>query len=216
MDDVQPPTDYDGVDAPYFTCGDNIPIVNGRPNPTPDWIEAQGLQGYPYVYGEASGCSINWTWTDYPVAVCDGTVKYRREWSIIDWCLGDGFTYNQIIKVLRTIKVHLFDCPANLTVSTDPFSCCATFNLPDVIVEDNCSRINLLEGMITVRDPFTGEVINMVAIGGTLQDFPGNNWWDLDTLANFGWTPCLPIGNHTVTYVAEDACGNTSSCNFDV
>ncbi|MDO8970888.1 MAG: HYR domain-containing protein, partial [Saprospiraceae bacterium] len=46
--------------------------------------------------------------------------------------------------------------------------------------------------------------------------FPGNNWWDLDTLANFGWTPCLRVGTHTVMYIAEDDCGNTSSCEFEL
>jgi hypothetical protein len=66
-----------------------------------------------------------------------------------------------------------------------------------------------------MRDPYTGDdVINMLPINGTLTDFPGNNWWDLDTLASFGWTPCLPQGTHTVTYVAEDDCGNTASVQF--
>ena len=213
--DVTLPTDYDDIDAPAFSCEDNIPIVNGHPNPTPDWIEGQGLQGYPWVFGQPSGCSINWEYHDYPIIVCDGTVKYRREWTVIDWCIGDGFIYNQIIKVIDDAGPS-FNCPANLTVSTDPFACCATINLPDVIVEDNCSRINNISGMVVVRDQYTGEVINMVSIGGSLTDFPGNNHWDLDTLANFGWAPCLPIGTHTVTYVAEDDCGNTSSCNFNL
>ena len=215
LDDVVAPPDYDDIDAPAFSCENNIPLVNGHPNPTPDWIESQGLQGYPYVFGLPSGCNINWEWHDYIIEVCDGTVKYRREWTIIDWCTGAGFIYNQIIKVLDETG-PVFACPANLTVSTDPFACCATINLPDVIVTDNCSRINNISGMIVVRDPFTGDIINMVSIGGSLQDFPGNNWWDRDTLANFGWTPCLPVGTHTVTYVAEDDCGNTSSCNFNL
>lgn len=215
LNDVTLPVDYDGIDAPFFSCTDNIPIVNGHPNPTPDWIESQGLQGYPYVFGQPDGCSINWEYHDFVIPVCDGTVKYRREWTVIDWCIGAGFIYNQIIKVVDEVG-PVFDCPANLTISTDPFACCATYNLPDVIVEDACSRINNISGMIVIRDQYTGQVTNMVPIGGTLQDFPGNNWWDLDTLANFGWAPCLPIGNHTVTYVAEDDCGNTSQCTFNL
>jgi hypothetical protein len=213
--DVIAPPDYDGVDAQAFDCTGSMPIVNGHPNPTPDWIQSQGLQGYPYVFGQPNGCSINWEWHDYAIEVCDGTVKYRREWTIIDWCIGDGFIYNQILKIVDE-QGPAFNCPANLTVSTDPFACCATINLPDVIVEDNCSQINNISGMITIRDQYTGEVTNMVSIGGSLQSFPGNNFWDLDTLANFGWAPCLPIGTHTVMYVAEDDCGNTSSCNFNL
>lgn len=213
--DVIAPPDYDGIDAPAFSCEQNIPIIDGNPKPTPDWIESQGLQGYPWIFDQPTGCSINWEWHDYKLEVCDGTVKYRREWTIIDWCIGDGFIYNQIIKVTDETGPE-FSCPANLTVSTDPFACCATINLPDVIVEDNCSRINNISGMITIREQYTGEIINMLPIGGSLQDFPGNNYWDLDTLANFGWTPCLPVGTHTVTYVAEDDCGNTSTCAFNL
>jgi len=215
LSDVIPPPDYDGIDAPFFLCSDDIPYVNGLRNPTPDWIESQGLQGYPWIFGQIDGCSINYEYHDWPIVVCDGTVKYRREWTVIDWCIGDGFIYNQIIKVVDDQGPSI-SCPANLTVSTDPFQCCATINLPDVIVTDNCSHLSDLSGMIVIRDQYTGTVINMVSIDGSLDDFPGNNWWDLDTLANFGWAPCLPIGTHTVTYVVEDDCGNTSECNFNI
>jgi hypothetical protein len=77
------------------------------------------------------------------------------------------------------------DCPANITVGTDPFTCCATTDLPDVIIEDNCSRIKAISAMITVFDPQTNQQIAMHQVGGSLQNFPGNNLWDLDTLGNF-------------------------------
>ncbi|MDX2278948.1 MAG: HYR domain-containing protein, partial [Saprospiraceae bacterium] len=151
LDDLVPPVDYDGVDAPAFSCTDNA-------YPTPQWIEGQGLQGFPYVFGEPVGCTINWEYEDLVIEVCDGTYKIRRQWSIIDWCIGDGFEYNQIIKVIDEAG-PAFAAPANLTVSTDPFSCCAITNLPDVIIEDNCSRINNISGMVIGFDPFTGEQI---------------------------------------------------------
>src|SRR5690606_32629905 len=113
LDDVVAPPDYDDIDAPAFSCEQNIPLVNGRPNPTPLWIESQGLQGFPYVFGVPSGCNINWEFHDYIIEVCDGTVKYRREWTIIDWCTGAGFVYDQIIKVLDETG-PVFACPANL------------------------------------------------------------------------------------------------------
>jgi hypothetical protein len=206
--DLTLPPNYDGIDAPGFDCGAGT-------YPSPDWIEAQGLQGYPYVFGFPSGCNINWAYTDVPILICDGTYKVVREWTIVNWCVGTPFVHYQVIKISDEVGPQ-FACPANLTVATDPFTCCATINLPDVIVTDNCSRINNLSGMIVVRDQYTGDVINMVSIGGSLQDFPGNNWWDLDTLANFGWTPCLPVGAHTVMYIAEDDCGNTSACEFEL
>ena len=206
LGDVVMPVDYDGIDAPMFQCTDNA-------YPTPQWIEGQGLQGYPWVFGAPEGCNINWDYEDHVIEICDGTYKIRREWTVIDWCVGDGFVYNQIVKVADNDGPAI-SCPANLTVSVDPFSCCAFVNLPDVIIEDNCSQINNISGMVTTFDPYTGEQTGMVTFGGSLTDFPGNNWWDLDTLGAFGWTPCLPQGTHTVTYIAEDDCGNTSTCTF--
>jgi hypothetical protein len=147
LNDLVLPPDYDGIDAPYFECASAYP--------TPDWIESQGLQGYPYVFGLPSGCSINWAYDDVLIEVCDGTYKIVREWTIVDWCTGIPFQHYQIIKVADEVG-PTFDCPANLTVSTDPFACCATINLPDVIVEDNCSRINNISGMIVDARPIHG------------------------------------------------------------
>jgi len=204
--DVVLPPDYDGIDAPMFNCIDNA-------YPTPEWIEGQGLQGSPYVFGSPDGCNIDFAYEDLVIDVCDGTYKIRREWTVLDWCVGDGFVYNQIIKVVDN-EGPTFACPANTTVSIDPFSCCAFVNLPDAIIEDNCSRINNVSGMVVTFDQYTGEQSGMFTFGGSVSNFPGNNLWDLDTLGAFGFTPCLPIGTHTVTYIAEDDCGNTSSCTF--
>jgi hypothetical protein len=203
--DVTMPPDYDGFDAPGFNCTASYP--------SPDWIETQGLQGYPHVFGQPSGCSINWEYHDFKIEVCDGTYKIRRDWTIVDWCIGDGFVLSQIIKVADT-QGPAMTCPANTTVSVDPFKCCGTIDLPNLVIEDECSRINNISGMVTTFDPFTNEQTGMYIIGGSLQDFPGNNWWDHDTLAAFGNTPCLPVGAQTVTYVAMDDCGNSTTCTF--
>jgi hypothetical protein len=202
---VTNPPNYDGVNNPAISCTGSYP--------TPDVLEGLGLQGYPYVFDEPDGCTIGWTYDDAVIEVCDGTYKVRRQWVIIDWCTGGSLEVNQIIKVLDDQGPSI-SCPANLTISTDPFTCCAQYNLPDVIISDNCSRINNISGMIIGIDPFTFDTIGMFPIGGTLTSFPGNNLWNPDTLGAFGVTPCLPEGTHTVVYMAEDDCGNTSTCTF--
>ncbi|MCW5921832.1 MAG: HYR domain-containing protein [Saprospiraceae bacterium] len=205
LSDVVFPPDYDDVDAPALPCTAGYP--------TPQYIQGLGLQGSPTVFGSSDGCTINWTYIDTRIDICDGTYKVLREWKVIDWCVGQFLLHNQIIKVLDKTGPAI-SCPADLTVSTDPFSCCAIVNLPDVIIRDNCSRINNIGGMIIGIDPFTLDTIGMFPIGGQLTNFPGNNLWDLDTLGAFGLTPCLPAGTHTVIYQAEDDCGNTSTCSF--
>jgi len=205
VDDLTLPPSYDGFQEPGFNCTTEYP--------TPDWIESQGLQGYPWVFGRPEGCNINWAYTDVLIEVCDGTYKIVRSWTLLNWCLGQVIHYDQVIKVADE-EAPAMTCPANMTVSTDPFTCCATVNLPDLIVEDNCSRVNKISGMVTTFDPQTGDQTGMHTFGGTLQDFPGNNWWDRDTLAAFGYTSCLPIGTQTVMYRVEDDCGNARTCTF--
>ncbi|MBK8968860.1 MAG: HYR domain-containing protein [Lewinellaceae bacterium] len=193
----------------------HFPAVVFHSQVTPDYLESIGLQGYPHVFGSPDGCSIGWTYEDGVIEVCDGTFKIVREWKIIDWCDGGVNHYDQVIKVLDE-EGPTFDCPANITVSTDPFTCCSTVDLPDFIATDNCSRIKAVTAMVTVTDPQTGQVLNMYNVGGSMSSFPGNNLWEPDTMVNVGSTPCLPIGTHLVSYTLEDDCGNTSTCTFRV
>ena len=206
--DVVMPVNYDGIDAPAFLCTDTA-------YPTPEWIEGEGLQGWPWVSGSPVSCNMASAYQDVVIAVCEGTYKIRREWSVIDWCLGEVQMHNQIIKVIDE-QSPTFVCPQNLKVSTDPFACCGTVNLPDVIITDGCSRIKSISGTVTLFDPNSGQQTGVAAIDGSLTDFPGNNLSNPDTLGAFGLTPCLPQGTHIVEYVVEDDCGNTSTCSFNL
>jgi hypothetical protein len=127
--------------------------------------------------------------------------------------LTNPFNYIQVITVMDNTG-PVIACPADMTVSTDPNGCCAPVNLPDVIITDNCSRINNVRACVIGFDPFTGEQIGTFNVGGNVTTFPGNNIWNPDTLGAYGITPCLPIGTHTVKYFAEDDCGNISECSF--
>ncbi|MEI6411629.1 MAG: HYR domain-containing protein, partial [Bacteroidota bacterium] len=186
--------------------------------------------GTPYVtdfgidfdlYPNVAYCELSLTYTDQQLPVCDGTHKILRTWTVLDWCLPtkafppnqNPVFYIQLIKVLDNVG-PTFDCPDDLTVSTDPNHCCATVNLPDAIITDNCSRVNNISAMVITYDPYTGDQTGMYAVGGTLTTFSGNNFWNPDTLGNWGTTTCLPVGTHRVIYTAQDDCGNTSTCSF--
>ncbi|MBN8685191.1 MAG: T9SS type A sorting domain-containing protein [Chitinophagales bacterium] len=177
------------------------------------------------LYPNNTACELNVAYTDQLLPVCDGTYKILRTWVVLDWCKPTSTNPNpqftnpvyhiQLIKVEDAAGPQ-FDCPENLTVSTDPYNCCATVNLPDVIMEDNCSRINSISAMVTTFDPQTGTQTGMYTVGGFLSTFPGNNLWTPDTLANYGTTPCLHIGTHRVVYTATDDCGNARTCSFNL
>ncbi|MDX2135899.1 MAG: HYR domain-containing protein, partial [Saprospiraceae bacterium] len=163
--DVVVPPNYDDLQAPAFECTGVYP--------TPDYLESVGLQGFPYVNGFPVSCGLSITYDDKVIDVCDGTYKIRREWLILDWCTGGEIEYVQLLKV-KDDEPPVFDCPANLTVTTDPFNCCATVNLPDVIVSDVCSRINKVSAMIIGISPVAPfDTIGMFTVGGSLTSFPG-------------------------------------------
>lgn len=207
LNDVVLPPNYDGIDAAVLPCV-------GAGDPTPEWIESLGLQGSPWAFGSPEGCSILWSYADNFIPVCDGTFKISRAWTIFDFCTGEVLEHTQILKVTDN-QGPTFTCPANKTVSTDPFACCATTDIPDLIISDDCSRIGVASGAIAIFDA-SGQQIGLAPFFGALSNFPGNDLANPDTLAAFGMSTCLPLGAHTVGYLVEDDCGNTATCSFQL
>ncbi|MFN0213507.1 MAG: proprotein convertase P-domain-containing protein [Saprospiraceae bacterium] len=208
LTDVVLPSDYNDIAAPSFSCTEAA-------YPSPEWIADQNLQGEPLLFGLPEGCNIVWGYEDLRINVCDGTYKINRTWTLVDFCTSEVLEHNQIIKVIDE-QGPVFTCPENLSVSTDPFACCATVNLPDVILADGCSKIQAISGIISLFDPITGQQTGVENIAGTLANFPGNDPADPDTLGAFGFTPCLPPGPQIVAYLVEDNCGNTATCSFSL
>ncbi|MFN0013310.1 MAG: HYR domain-containing protein, partial [Saprospiraceae bacterium] len=155
LSDLELPPSYDDVDELAIPCGGVYP--------TPDWVTSQGLQGWPLVFGKPVGCDFGWNYTDVRIDVCDGTYKVRRRWTILNWCTGLNTDHDQIIKIKDDVA-PTFTCPANITVGTDPFACCATVDLPDFIVTDNCSRIKKVSAMVITFDPQTNQQTGMQVV----------------------------------------------------
>ncbi len=205
LDDVTLPPNYDDMAVPAFECG--------SPYPSPAWIESQGKQGAPYVFGRPIGCSINWSYSDVAVAACGGGFTINRNWTVVDPCKSKSIQFTQLIQVLDRQAPQLA-CPADLSVSTDLYTCCATVNLPDIVADDACSNMTDLSAKVVVFNQYSNDTVQVQTVGGTLTTFPGNNPADPDTLAAFGVTTCLPVGTHHVYYRVDDACGNTATCSF--
>lgn len=205
LEDLMMPPDYHEITNNAFDCVGTYP--------TPEWIEGQGLQGWPYLYGLPVQCALTWTYTDDVVPSCEGSYNIVRHWRFTDFCSSAVSMHDQLIQVLDK-KGPSIACPANITATTDPFSCCATVNLPDVILDDDCSKLMSVSATIFVVDPYTFDTTNVLIVNGNLMSFPGNNPADRDTLGVLPSTTCLPLGNHLVMYSATDQCGNTGTCSF--
>src|SRR5699024_5576960 len=78
------------------------------------------------------------------------------------------------------------ECPADVTISTDFYSCEADYVLEAPVATDVCSEIAGWSA-----ESSAGTVINGVVVG-------------------------LPIGTHVITYTVSDDCGNESTCEQTV
>jgi hypothetical protein len=180
---------------------------------------APAVTGQPSIDGAPIGtstCSATFGYTDVVLSGCVGTTEILRTWTVKNSCLpigqGNPVTHTQVIRV-KDFAGPAFVCPPAVTVSTDPFQCCATAALPSMIVSEGCSQITNLEAKVTGTNPNNGNIVTFT-VGGYLTDFPGNNYWNPDTLAVFNYTQCMLMGDYNVEYSAQDQCGNISKCNF--
>ena len=195
----------------------NCEAVNLNPNAVaPAQTGAPNINGV--ILGQGGFCSAYVNYTDEAFDICEGSYEIHRTWKVGNTCLPLG-AGNPLVHVQRIQVYDLggpqFDCPVNVTVSTDPTGCCATAALPSMIVSEGCSGIEELQAMVSGFDPLSGNTITF-NVAGTLSNFPGNNPWDPDTLAQFNNTQCLPIGTYMVMYTAKDRCDNTSTCSFEL
>ncbi len=94
-------------------------------------------------------CNLGASYTDTRIDICAGTFKIQRHWVVLDWCTNETWTSEQLIKVVDDEGPEIA-CPADMTVSTNPSQCCATVDLPNVIVEDRCSPTAIISAKIRV------------------------------------------------------------------
>ncbi len=149
----------------------------------------------PSNTGEPGGVScsnIGYTHSDGDtIPLCGNSFKIIRNWTVIDWCTGDIESDQQIITVMDNTAPTI-SCPAN-TEASDPGENCeasVTIDGNSIITSDECSS--------------TVGVSASISTGSILQN--GADWE----------ASGLPIGLHTVTFTASDACGNTNSCSLDI
>lgn len=166
-------------------------------------------------------CELSLSYTDDTLIVCSGSYTINRKWVFLDWCQPtepdvNPFYYTQEIKKVDAAGPQV-TCPTNQAVSTDNGgnSCCSTASLPSIGITDDCSFIKEITAMIVVRDATAvTTVLGMHSIKGEIKLVRENPWAEPDTIGVFGKNPCIPLGNHDVTYTMIDDCGNRRVCNF--
>ncbi len=179
-------TDFPGIMDATGVTSNSALANTGSGEPTIDGLPIQG----------AGSCMLAVLESDELYDVCGASYEILRTWKVRDMCapLGPNNPREmvQIIKVLDEVG-PVIDAGSNITVSaniagTDQEACTASFNLPVASINDACSDVVSIE---------------------TIHPFGTNE-------ENGGFIEGLAIGTYNITYVAEDACGNTSSQTITV
>ncbi len=208
LEDIQLPANVDLVCAPDVNT---TPSITGLPS-------VSFLGNLLPLMPDDAACSVHFTFRDVVFPLCGNSEGVFRKWTLVDDCppstlpsgLSNPLEYNQLIRVSDSIGPVL-NCPQKIRVSTDPFTCCAVLDLPDIFLSDACSAIEKITAQVQTLAVGTGEILSEFTLEGTLSPQLG----DLVS-ATMGSTPCLGISQHQVTYTAQDACGNLGSCTFSI
>lgn len=160
--------------------------------------------------------NVGVTFTDSaPITICSNTYKFIRTWTIIDWCDPENVqTCTQLVKVGDTGGPDLvlpsqdldFDGLADdgpLVFSTNAPGCGAfvSTNPGGVVATDLCGEVASITAFVLLG----GDEDNVVGPIDVLAANP------VDRL-----TPFLPLGPHTIRYIARDDCGNETTEDLEI
>ncbi|MFK8006772.1 MAG: HYR domain-containing protein [Saprospiraceae bacterium] len=143
--------------------------------------------GFPTINGleitNSGLCMASINVSDEIYDICEGSYEIVRTWKVRNMCLpigpGNPVEHIQIIKVLDT-EGPVVVAPADITISTSSASCETGFTAPAANITDGCSTFD-----VVTDTPFGSLTTN----GGPLGQ-------------------SLGLGDHTITYIATDGCGN--------
>ena len=138
---VQTPLDIDG-DGTLENVWVIITVVDKilRDSIVLDTVVGPGFTNprVPVIPGKIF-CNVLTTFSDIEFTACAGGKKIIRTWTMLDWCDSQiqlsGVQQIEISDQTPPVVETLDD----VIVSIDPWQCTATYELPDIRYEDNCS-----------------------------------------------------------------------------
>jgi hypothetical protein len=150
------------------------------------------LTGYPLIDGfeiDEQNCNLFSAYWDEAISDCGGGFKILRTWTVVDWCTREVVEGQQVIKLTDDEGPEM-TCPADIEIGTDFWNCSASLSIPLPVVVDACGSYFEL---------------TLISHAGVISSI-GDHYVIYD----------LPVGEHTITWIATDECDNSSSCNFEI
>lgn len=203
LEDVVPPMSVVEVDCSDF---------NGIGNPQPILFDYPRLRigEDEFIYLDETYDNLGVTFTDGPrINTCENTYKFVRTYTVVDWCDIDNVEiFNQLVKVgdfsapmiVEPTQDRDFDGIPDegpLFYSTNAANCTAFIDITTgVVINDECSAVTTLSALIFPN--------------GDLDDLPLGPFNRGDVATN------IPLGEHIVRYIANDACGNADTIDVSI
>ncbi len=187
--DIVWPHSYDDFDLNHLSCDQYKDQVPG-----PD------VTGYPSaISGELCENVLIFPYVDTRVDICEGSYKIVRYWKVVEWCTGEIFEYNQIIKVLDD---HItIVCPTEEIETTEgTFTCSGFVTMPIPKVTNECSEWDY-------------DVKWYKNIGDLVPTTEGISY---DPATNRYSIVGLHEGVNVIEYTVNDVCGNQDACTVEI
>lgn len=188
----------DPIDASDIFVEDEIHLASC--NAAGGSLDPDIIGGKPIISNNTTCSSITIEYDDEILpATYDDCQVIERTWTITDFCADYGtqvYTYIQVIKLSDYLKPTFLDCANEMYNVYD--GDCDLHVLYTVSVKDNCTPDDLIEISWTM---------DVLSDGYAGNDLSGNG----KTISEV-----LQIGNHTVTFIATDACGNSNDCEIEI
>ena len=180
------PPNFDGTpgNRPPLSCeifGDSIPSVDTTGVPDGDFC------GKVQVFSPV----------DVKIDICPKSYKLLRTFKVVDWCTGTVIVHNQIIKVMDNKGPEL-ECPPNVTISTDDYTCSSTYIVPRPKIIKECSGAMSYK-LEHVFDEVPFAEFGVAGVNQLTRTVTG-----------------LPLGSNTIRWIVTDSCGNADTCSFKV
>nr|MBS0036836.1 HYR domain-containing protein [Saprospiraceae bacterium] len=177
--------EYEAPPTWIASCGDNFDLdLNGHPHPSES--------GSPII----ESCEeIVGNYTDAVIYDDCGGYKVIRTWTLVDWCTLENVELTQILKVGNDEEPEFLDCPdpgTIVNVSTRYNDCVGDYIAQQLTAINNC----------------TGEEITDIVVTASAGTVVWNQQIQRYQVLN------LPVGQHTITYSANDGCDNIAECTY--
>ncbi|MEO7176657.1 MAG: T9SS type A sorting domain-containing protein [Saprospiraceae bacterium] len=173
---------------PLLCTGDTWDLNgNGYPDPAEVGYPTVGNPPVNLIPGQTDACNIDVSFTDTET-VKNCVRKIMRRWTITEWYCNDDIetSFVQILEI-RDTDAPLIVCPIIQNGTTLQNLCIGNVFLPYPQVSDPCGSA------LTVDVSWPGGGQPNLKISGT--------------------TAQLPVGEHIITYIVRDLCGNSSICS---